>query len=214
MNNRRLSYGLLLTLATTLVAACGGGETPATEAPQPSAAPSAEAAPAMSAAASASPEATPPTAAASATPEATPAPAAAKPAKEKFVGKFALAFEGEAKDAFEADAKKKYAKEKDTKKHDDALKKAQDTAAETTIENTADTHTLSVKGKAAHKVKYEVGSSDATTVTLKLGKDEVTKKDNKGAEVTITFTDDNTFTMKDPAAKDAKTAKTLVFKRQ
>lgn len=213
MNNRRLSYGLLLTLATTLVAACGGGEPPANEAPQPSAAPSAEPTPAMSAAPSASPEATPPTAAASAMPEATPAPAA-KPAKEKFVGKFVLAFEGEAKDAFETDAKKKYAKEKDTKKHDDALKKAQDTAAETTIENTGDTHTLSLKGKPVHKVKYEIGSSDANTVTLKLGKDDVTKKDNKGADVTITFTDDNTFTMKDPAAKDPKTAKTLVFKRQ
>lgn len=214
MNNRRLSYGLLLTLATTLVAACGGGEPAPAEPPQPSAAPSAEPAPATTPPPAASAEATPPAPAASAAPEATPAPAASKPAKEKFVGKFVLAFEGEQKDAFETDAKKKYAKEKDTKKHDEALKKAQDTAAETTIENTADTHTLSVKGKPVHKVKYEVGSSDANTVTLKLGKDEVSKKDNKGTELTVTFTDDNTFTIKDPAAKDPKTAKTLVFKRQ
>jgi hypothetical protein len=215
MNNRRLSYGLLLTLATTLVAACGGGETPANEAPQPSAAPSAEAAPAMSATASAAPEATP-AAPASAAPEAAPAPVAkpVKPAKEKFVGKFVQVFEGEVKDAFEADAKKKFAKEKDTKKHDEAMKKAQEAAAEVTVENTGDMHIMSIKGKPVHKIKYEIGTSDATTLAIKLGKDDVSKKDSKGAELTITFTDDNTFTVKDPAAKDPKTAKTLVFKRQ
>ncbi len=71
-----------------------------------------------------------------------------------------------------------------------------------------------MKGKPVHKVKYEVSKDDPSALTIKLGKDEVSKKDLKGAEVTVTFTDENTFTIKDPVAKDAKTAKTLVFKRQ
>jgi hypothetical protein len=209
MNNRRLSYGLLLTLATTLVAACGGETPPAEAPPQASAAPATDPGPAP--AGTGAPEA-----AGSAAAAATPAPAAPapKPAKEKWVGKFAQDWSGEAKDAWEADAKKKFAKEKDTKKFDEASKKEAETVAQNVIENTADTHTYTSKGKAVHKVKYEVSKDDPATLTIKLGKDEVTKKDMKGAEVTITFTDDNTFTMKDMGAKDPAKAKTLVFKRQ
>lgn len=208
MNNRRLSYGLLLTLATTLAAACGGETPPADQPPQPSAAP--EVAP--PAANSATPEAAAP--AAPAAPEAPPAPAA-KAAKEKWVGKFAQDYSGEVKDAFDADAKKKFAKEKDTKKLDEAVKKKTEELATTVIENTADTHTLSAKGKVVHKIKFEVSSKDdPANLTIKLGKDETSKKDLKGAEVTVTFTDDNTFTIKDPVAKDPKKAQTLVFKRQ
>jgi predicted lipid-binding transport protein (Tim44 family) len=206
MNNRRLSYGLLLALSTALVAGCG--ETPPAEAPpQPSATP-------------AETPATPP---ASLTPAPAPAPAAAepapapapaaKPAKEKWVGKFAQDFQGEVKDAFEADATKKYAKEKDTKKHDEAAKKVIETLAQTTIENTADTHTFSVKGKAVHTIKFEVAKDESTTLTLKLGQDSTAKKDLKGAEITVTFIDDNTFSLKDPFAKDPTKAQTLVFKR-
>lgn len=207
MNNRRLSYGLLLALSTALVAGCGEPATPEV-APQPTAAPDAPAAPPATAAEMAPPPA--PTAAA----EPTPAPPPAKPAKEKFVGKFAQDFQGEVKDAFEADAAKKYAKEKDTKKKDEAAKKVIETLQQTTIENTADTHTFSVKGKPVHTIKYEVAKDEPSALTIKLGKDETAKKDLKGAEITITFIDDNTFSVKDPFAKDPKKAQTLVFKRQ
>ena len=54
---------------------------------------------------------------------------------------------------------------------------------------------------------------DPKNLTIKLGKDATTKKDLKGAEITITFTDDNTFSVKDPFAKDPKKAQTLFFKR-
>ena len=210
MNNRRLSYGLLLALSTALVVGCGEPATPEV-APPPSAAPSE----APSAPPAATTEATPPAPTTAASAEPAPAPPPAKPAKEKFVGKFAQALQGELKDAFDADAKKKFAKEKDSKKQDEAAKKLADTLALNTIENTADTHTFSVKGKPVHKVKFEVaGKDDPTTLTIKLGKDEVAKKDLKGAELTITFIDDNTFSLKDPAAKDPKKAQTFVFKRQ
>ena len=118
------------------------------------------------------------------------------------------------KDAFEADAAKKFAKEKDTKKHDEAAKKVIDTLAQNTIENTADTHTFSVKGKPVHTIKFEVAKDEPSSLTIKLGQDSTAKKDLKGAELTITFTDDNTFSVKDPYAKDPTKAQTLVFKRQ
>jgi hypothetical protein len=210
MNIRRLSYGLLLTLATTLVAACGGETPPAEQPPQPSGAPSGEAATGPAPAGSGTPEAS---ASGSAAVEPVPVPPA-KAGKDKWVGKFVQDFSGEVKDAFEADAKKKFAKEKDTKKYDEAAKKAAEAVAVNVIENTADTHTFTSKGKVVHKVKFEVGKDEPTALTIKLGKDEATKKDLKGAEVAITFTDDNTFTMKDPTAKDPKKAQTLVFKSQ
>lgn len=213
MNNRHLSYGLLLTLATTLVAACSENP-PAEAAPQPQATPTTEP--------EKGPEPAGPTepapgagAGTSATPATTaPAAPAPKPAKEKWVGKFVQDFSGEVKDAFETEAKKKYEKEKDTKKYDEAVKKKAEEVAGTTIENTADTHTFTAKGKVVHKVKFEVSKEEPTSLTIKLGKDEATKKDLKGAEVAITFSDDNTFTLKDPVAKDPKKAQTLVFKRQ
>lgn len=203
MNNRRLSYGLLLALSTALMAGCGDPVTPEVP-PQPSAA-----VPEPTAAATV--EAPAPTM--SATAEPAPPPAPVKTAKEKFLGKFAQDFQGDVKVAFETDAKKKFAKEKDTKKHDEAMKKVVDTLALTTIENTADTHTFSVKGKPVHAIKFEVAKDEPATLTLKLNKDETTKKDLKGAEITITFTDDNTFNVKDPFAKDPKKAQTLFFKR-
>ncbi len=205
MNNRRLSYGLLLALSTALVAGCGEPAAPEVP-PQPSAAPEAPAAPPSAAAVVAPPPAP-------AAPEPAPAPPAKK-AKEKWIGKFAQDFQGEVKDAFEADATKKYAKEKDTKKHDEAAKKVIETLAQNTIENTADTHTFSVKGKPVHTIKFEVAKDEVNTLTLKLGQDSTAKKDLKGAEITITFTDDNTFSLKDPFAKDPTKAQTLVFKRQ
>ncbi len=208
MNNRRLSYGLLLAISTALVAGCGEPATPEV-APQPTAAPEAPVAPPAATSAEVAPPPAPTAAA-----EPTPAPAPAKPAKEKWVGKFAQDFQGEVKDAFEADAAKKYAKEKDTKKKDEAAKKLIETLAQNTIENTADTHTFSVKGKPVHKIKFEVAKDEPSALTIKLGKDETAKKDLKGAEITITFIDDNTFSLKDPFAKDPKKAQTLVFKRQ
>ena len=204
MNNRRLSYGLLLALSTALMAACGDPVTPDVP-PQPSAAPTdVPAAPTAAIPA--------PTTTAAAEP-APPPPAPVKTAKEKFLGKFAQDFQGEVKDAFEADATKKFAKEKDSKKRDAAMKTLVDSLAQTTIENTADTHTFSVKGKAVHTIKFEIAKDEPSALTIKLNKDETTKKDLKGAELTITFTDDNTFSVKDPFAKDPKKAQTLFFKR-
>jgi len=207
MNNRRLSYGLLLALSTALMAGCGDPVTPEVP-PQPSASPT----DAPSAPPAATMDAPAPTMAAT-TEVAAPPPPAAKANKEKFMGKFAQDFQGEVKDAFEASAKTKYAKEKDSKKHDAAMKAIVDSLALVTIENTADTHTFSVKGKPAHTIKFEVAKDESNTLTIKLGKDATAKKDLKGAEITITFTDDNTFSVKDPYAKDPKKAQTLVFKR-
>lgn len=215
MNMRRLSYGLLLTLATALVAACGDEPPKVETPPQPSGSPTAEASAAPTPPSTGSAEATTPPPAPSGSAEAqTPPAPAAKPAKEKWVGKFAQDFSGEVKDAWEKDNAKKYAKEKDTKKHDADAKKKADELAQVVIENTGDTHTFSVKGKPAHKIKFEIGKGDDSSLTIKLGKDEVAKKDLKGAEITITFKDDNTFEIKDPFAKDPKKAQTLVFKRQ
>ncbi len=207
MNNRRLSYGLLLALSTALMAGCGDPVTPEVP-PQPSA--SVPDVPSAMPSAVADTPAPTPSGTADTAPPAAPA---AKPAKEKFMGKFAQDFQGEVKDAFEATAKTKYAKEKDSKKHDAAMKTLVDGLAQTTIENTADTHTFSVKGKPVHAIKFEVVKDDSSTLTIKLGKDATTKKDLKGAEITITFTDDNTFSVKDPFAKDPKKAQTLFFKR-
>ena len=204
MNNRRLSYGLLLALSTALMAACGDPVTPDVP-PQPSAAPTDV--PAAPTAAIPAPTTTAPAE------PAPPPPAPVKTAKEKFLGKFAQDFQGEVKDAFEADATKKFAKEKDSKKRDAAMKTLVDSLAQTTIENTADTHTFSVKGKAVHTIKFEIAKDEPSALTIKLNKDETTKKDLKGAELTITFTDDNTFSVKDPFAKDPKKAQTLFFKR-
>lgn len=205
MNNRRLSYGLLLALSTALMAGCGDPVT-AEVPPQPSASPTD--APAVP---SAAVEAPAPTTTAAV--EAPPPPAPVKTAKEKFLGKFAQDFQGEVKDAFEASAKTKFAKEKDSKKHDAAMKTLVDSLAQTTIENTADTHTFSVKGKPVHTIKFEVAKDEPNALTIKLNKDETAKKDLKGAELTITFTDDNTFSVKDPFAKDPKKAQVLFFKR-
>jgi hypothetical protein len=210
MNIRRLSYGLLLTLATTL-AACGGEQAPVEGAPQPTGTPTDVAPPPPGSGAA---DVTPPPAGSGTPAAVAPTAPPAKPAKEKWVGKFAQQFAGETKDAWETENKAKFAKEKDTKKHDEAAKKKEAELAEVVIENTADTHVFSVKGKASHKVKFEAGKGDDKTLTIKLGLDETTKKDLKGAEVTITFIDDNTFEITDPWAKDPKKAQKLVFKRQ
>jgi type IV secretory pathway VirB10-like protein len=213
MNIRRLSYGLLLTLATTL-AACGGGETPVEGAPQPSGTPATDVAPAPGVSGAA--EATPPPNTSPSGTGAAVAPTAppAKPAKEKWVGKFSQQLAGEVKEAWETENKAKFAKEKDTKKHDEAAKKKEGELAEVVIDNTGDTHTFSVKGKATHKIKFEAGKGDDKSLTIKLGQDETAKKDLKGAELTITFIDENTFELTDPYAKDPKKAQKLVFKRQ
>ena len=74
-------------------------------------------------------------------------------------------------------------------------------------------NTFSVKGKPVHTIKFEVAKDESTSLTLKLGQDSTAKKDLKGAEITVTFIDDNTFSLKDPFAKDPTKAQTLVFKR-
>jgi hypothetical protein len=200
MNNRRLSYGLLLTFAAAL-AACGGDPPPPAETPAP---PPAEPAPAAA-------EPTPPPAPA----KVDPPPPPAKPAKEKLAGKFVQDFAGEVKETAEAAAKKAAgAADKDGKKFNAAMQKSQEAVATNQLEISNDTLTWSQKGKPVHKVKFEVeGAGSPTELSIKLGKDEQTKKDLKGQKVDIKFTDDNTFSMKDPFAAAGK-GQTLVFKRQ
>src|ERR1700759_16552 len=201
MNNRRLSYGILLTLAAAILPACGG-DAPA-EAPANTAAPEASAAPA----------AAPPAPAPEAKKE-EPPPPPPKPAKEKFQGKFQQDFSGEVKDAADAHAKQVAGKtDKDNKKYNAEMAKAETATHDTTLENTGDTIVWNLKGKPVHKIHYEVGNSTDTALSLKLGKDDQTKKDLKGAQIDITFSDDNTMSVKDPFAVGGK-GKTIVFKSQ
>ncbi len=206
MNNRRLSYGLLLAISTALVAGCDEPATPKLRPSPPRRRKRLRPRPRRPPRRSPCLPAPPPRRSHPSSP--------AKPAKEKWVGKFAQDFQGEVKDAFEADAAKKYAKEKDTKKKDEAAKKLIETLAQNTIENTADTHTFSVKASPSTRSSSRSPRTSRPPSRSSLGKDETAKKDLKGAEITITFIDDNTFSLKDPFAKDPKKAQTLVFKRQ
>jgi hypothetical protein len=136
-----------------------------------------------------------------------------KPASEKFRGKFVQQWSGELKDSAEAAAKKAAGpKDKEGKKYQALIDKAMAAAGEVMIENGADTMVWNVKGKAAHSAKYEVASKadEPASLTLKLAQKGPA---SKGQEVAVTFTDDDTFSMKDPFQKDPKKALTLVFKR-
>ncbi len=203
MNKRRLSYGLLVTLAASaFVAGCGDSTPPAETPPQPSAAATAEPAPAATVAEAPAPP-----------PPAEPPPP--KPAKEKFVGKFVQDFSGDVAAAADVDAKKKAGKnDKGDKKYNAALDKAKGLVALSAIETAVDGLTWSVNGKPVHAVKFEiVNGNDPGSVTVKFVQDNK-KVIKKPIEVTVSFTDDNTFSFKDPFAKKADSAMTLVFKRQ
>jgi hypothetical protein len=203
MNKRRLSYGLLVTLAAAALAIGCGDSTPAAETPpQPTAAPTAEPAPTAAVE-------TPP--APTAAPE--PPPPAPKPSKEKWAGKFVQDFSGDVMNAADADAKKKAGKkDPDNKKYNAAMDKAKAAIGDNTIENTADGSIWSTKGKATHTMGVKITKGDdPNALGLQFVKDG--KKDLKTpTEISVTFKDDNTFEVKDPFAK--KDPKTLVFKRQ
>jgi plastocyanin len=205
MNTRRLSFGLLVTFAAAMLAACGDS-TPEPQTPAASATP----ADTDAAAPSAATEPAPPPA-----PTAEPAPPP-KPAKDKVVGTFTQDFSGDVMDAAVADAAKKAGKaDKDGKKAAALVEKAKKafSDAANTIVVTADTLTWNAKGKPAHAIAYTVSSKadDPTNLTIKLGKDATTKKDLQGQELSISFSDDSTFSFKDPFAK--KDPKTLVWKK-
>jgi hypothetical protein len=208
MNKRRLSYGLLVTLAAAaFVAGCGDSTPPAETAPQPSASASAEPPPTATVA-----ETTPPPAP---TPPPEPPPPPPKPAKDKFTGKFVQDFSGDVASAADVAAKKAAGKtDKDGKKYNAALDKAKAAVADNTLETTLTTFTWSVKGKPAHAITFElVKGDDPSNLTIRFLKDG--KKDIKPpVEVAVSFTDDNTFSFKDPFAKKKDTALTLVFKKQ
>lgn len=205
MNMRRLSFGLLATLAGAALMIGCESTPPADAPPQPTGAPADTGAPAMTATA----EAPPP-------PPPEPPPPPPKPAKEKFVGKFVQEFAGDLASIAEDAAKKAGGKKGDQKKIDAALEKSKKTFAtnNSMVENTGDTITWMVKGKAAHTIKYEIsgGADDPKSLTLKLGKDG--KKDLKGQEISITFKDDDSFEMADPFPKGKAKPLKLVFKRQ
>jgi hypothetical protein len=208
MNKRLLSYGLLVTLAASAFVVGCGDSTPAAETPpQPTAAASAEPAPPATAVAEAPPPAPAPP------PE--PPPPPPKPAKEKFIGKFTQDFSGDVADAAEVAAKKAAGKvDKDNKKHDLAIQKAKALAAASSLETALDGLTWSLNGKPAHTVKYEIVKGDeAGSVTVRFIQDNK-KPLKKPIEVTVNFTDDNTFSFRDPFAKKADSAMVLVFKRQ
>lgn len=204
MNKRRLSYGLLVTLAATAFAVGCGESTPeAANAPQPTAVASAEAAP------TAVPSAT--EAAPTAAPE--PPPPPPKPSSAKWTGKFVQDFSGDVMNTADADAKKKAGKkDPDNKKYNAAMDKAKAAVSDNSTENTGEHFIWSYKGKAKHQMGIKiVKGDDPNTLQIQFVKDG--KKDLKTPiDVTVTFTDDNTFTMKDPFAK--KDPQTLVFKRQ
>src|SRR5262245_30667547 len=195
MNTRRLSFGLMFTFATAF-AACGGeAPPPETPPPPPPAAPEPAAGGAEPAAAGAgAPEAAAPKK------EEAPAP---KPGKDKIQGKWGFDFSGEVRAKAEEDAKKKAgANDKDGKKFQDLMKKEEEKRAKNHIELTADTLILYDGEKPTAKIHYDVGNDAGSTLTIKLGKDEVSKKDHKGKELTITFKDDNTISV--PDLKDDK----------
>jgi plastocyanin len=205
MNMRRLSYGLLATLAgAALIIGCESTP-PADAPPQPTGAPADTGSPAQSATADAPTPPPPP-------PE--PPPPPPKPAKEKLMGNFGQEFAGDLASIAEEMAKKAGGKKGDQKKIDAALEKSKANFAKNNsmIEIAGDTLTWKLKGKAAHTIKFEASGDDPKTVTLKLGKDG--KKDLKGQEVAITFTDDDTFEMVDPFPKGKAKALKLVFKRK
>jgi hypothetical protein len=205
MNKRRLSYGLLVTLAAAMMAACGGdADQPAVPA-QPSATPADTGAPVATA------EPTPPP---QPTAEPAPPPPPPKPATTKWAGNYVEDFSGDVKDAADTAAKKAAGKnDKDNKKYNAAMDKAAAAVATNTLVAASDTLTWSVKGKAAHTYKITAKGDDPATFTMTISADG--KKALKTPlDVQITFTDDNTFNMKDPSAKDQTKAQNLVFKRQ
>jgi hypothetical protein len=207
MSTRRMSFGLLVTLAAGAIAiGCGGSTPEATAPPQP--------------AVTAEAPAPPPTIVAEAP---KPAPAVApeppKPApkasKEKWVGKFTEDFSGDVLSSAEADAKKKAGKkDPENKKYGAEMDRAKASVADNIVENTADTLTWSVKGKASHTMKYEiVKGDDPSNLAIRFVKDG-SKDLKKPIEVSVTFTGDDTFSFKDPFARKPDAAPTLVFKRQ
>lgn len=207
MNNRR--YGLLVTLAASaFIAACGDSTPPAESAPQPSATASAEPAPTTTATAEATPPPEPPK-------PAEPPPPPPKPAKDKWAGKFVQDFSGDVFNAADADAKKKAGKnDKDNKKYNAALDKAKALVGGNVLETAVDGITWSVNGKAAHTIKFELVKGDEpNSLTVKFVQDNK-KPIKKPIEVSVSFTDDDTISFKDPFAKKADSAATLVFKRQ
>jgi major membrane immunogen (membrane-anchored lipoprotein) len=207
MNTRRLSYGLLVTFAAAaFVAGCGDSTPDSQTPPQPSA--SAAVDPAPPTAVVDAPPPPPP-------PAPDPPPPPPKPSKDKWTGKFSEDFSGDLMTAADTDAKKKAGKvDKDGKKYNAAMDKAKAASADNVVENTSDTLTWSVKGKPAHTMAYEVvKGDDPSNLTIRFVKDGK-KALKKPIEVSVTFTDDNTFTFKDPFAKKADSALVLVFKRQ
>lgn len=205
MNMRRLSYGLLVTLAAAgLMIGCGDSTPPPEPPPQPTAAAMDSAAPTTTAAAEPPPAPTPP-------PE--PPPPPPKPAKEKFAGKFVQQFDGDVKAAAEAVAQKKGKGNEKRAAH--VLEGEQKTfeAAAITLDNTDKKITWTSKGKTLHELEYEISgkADDPTTLTIKLVKDGKKNMSKKPIEVSITFKDDNTFEMADPWAK--KDPKKLIFKK-
>jgi hypothetical protein len=210
MNKRRLSFGLLVTLAAAAFAVGCDSTPPADAPPQPTAAPADTAAAATQTAAAEPPPAPTQTAA----PE--PPPPPPKPAKEKWAGKFVQDFSGDVQATADAAAKKAAGKnDKDNKKYNATMDKFKAGIAENVLENTDKTFTWNVKGKAAHTATIEITKGDdPATLTFKIVKDGKKDLAKKPIEVSITFKDDNTFEMKDPWAKDPSKAPTLVFKRQ
>jgi hypothetical protein len=205
MNKRRLSYGLLVTLAAAMMAACGGDpEQPAAPA-QPSATPADTGAPTAAAEPAPAP---PPTA------EPAPPPPPPKPAKDKWAGNYVEDFSGDVHDAADTAAKKAAGKvDKDGKKYQASMDKAAAAAATNTIVAAGDNFVWSVKGKAAHTYKITAKGDDPSSFTITISADGK-KAFKTPLDVQVTFTDDNTFNFKDPSAKDPTKALTLVWKRQ
>jgi hypothetical protein len=203
ITTRRLSRPLLVTLAATLAAACGGE---VKEARSPSSseaqAPLAAGAPEpMSAASEKESE----------RPKETIAAQRARPLKERFLGTWTMGLTGDARKAAEEAARKKAGK--DEAMYAALMKQAEDDAAKVTREYTGDLEAAYENGKLVYKIRYQVVKEEGDTLTMRrTGTDEVSKKEAQG-EYQILFKNDDTIEIRDPDVKDPKKATVLILKR-
>jgi len=138
-----------------------------------------------------------------------------KPFKERVVGTWQFDFSGDRKAAVEAELKKKAGK--DDKKFAKLMKEAEDEAAKSYFEFTADSVASHIGDKVLFKLKYAVVKEDDKTFVVKVtGKPEGTQKVAKdgqelvmvGEKGMISFKDDDTMVMTDPKKGE------LVYKRK
>jgi hypothetical protein len=128
-----------------------------------------------------------------------------QPLKERVVGTWQFDFSGERRAAVEAELKKKAGK--DEKKLAKLMKEAEEEAAQSRFEITADTVTSLVGDKVLFRLKYQIVKEDKDTLRVKVvgkpeGKQKVAKDGEElvlvGEKGFIAFKDDDNMIMTDP----------------